>query len=264
MTTPSKAYAVRRISPTEHQLVAGRNLAAGELILCEQPVVQVPVGYYEFGTYVWDILDKLLSNKVLLAQYTRYQLLGSQLLLDPEDRAMEDFMVQKHRKSRRFVHELYLSIGTNNIGFIDEGYLVRGYGLFPALSRTDHSCDPNAKLTPANWRVGEVGLSAKRDILAGEPLTWSYFREAEFLPLDWATRNYNLVNLYRFACRCPRCETERPNNVPSSQAGQLDYFDKLFMEQAREIAKSPDALDRMRAESPMNLHRDLLAAHGVR
>lgn len=263
MTTSPKTYAVRRISPTEHQLVAGRNLAAGELILVEKPVVQIPVGRYRYGTYVWDLIDKLLSDKALLAQYTRCQLLGSQLLMDQEDEAMESFMVQKHGKSRRFIHDLYLGVGTNNLGILDEERLLRGYGVFPVLSRADHSCEPNAELTPANWRAGEAALSAKRDIRAGEPLTWSYFREAEFLPHDWVTRNYSLVNVFRFACRCPRCESERPRDVPSSQAGQLAYFDKMFRAQAKELAKSPEGFARMLAANPMNLHRSCLSERGI-
>jgi hypothetical protein len=267
MTTPPKAYAVRRISPTEHQLVAGRNLAAGELILHEQAVVHVPVGRYRYDTFVWDLIDKLLSDKALLAQYTRCQLLSSQLQLHAEDEVIEDLMVKKHHKSRRFVHELYLGVGTNNLGILDEAGLVRAYGVFPFLSRADHSCEPNAELTPANWRAGETALSAKRDIRAGEPLTWSYFREAEFLPQDWATRNYHLVNVFRFACRCARCKAERPNDVPSSQAGQVAYFDKLFMEQAKEMARSPDSLahfKNLQAESPLNMHRKRLAERGLR
>jgi len=259
MTTSTKAYAVRRISPTEHQLVAGRHLAAGELILCESPVVQVPVGRYKFGTFVWDLIDQLLSDKALLQQYNRCQLLASQLLLDPEDAAMEDFMVKRHQKSRKLVHDLYLSVGTNNLGILGEDRLVHGYGVFPFISRADHSCEPNAELTPANWQAGEAALSAKRDIKAGEPLTWSYFRETEFIPQDWATRNYNLVNLYRFACRCPRCERERPAEIPSSQAGQIAYFDKLFREQAKELVQSPEGMAQLHAQSPMNMHRDLLA-----
>lgn len=264
MTISQKAFAVRRISPTEHQLVASRNLAAGELILKEHPVVQVPVGRYKFGTYVWDLIDKLLSDRALLAQYTRAQLLGSQLLLGPEDEAMESFMVQKHSKSRRFIRDLYFGVGTNNLGILDEERLLRAYGVFPMLSRADHSCEPNSELTPANWRAGEAALSAKRDIRAGEPLTWSYFRESEFLPHDWATRNYSLVNVFRFACRCSRCQAERPQEVPSSQAGQLAYFDKLFREHAKELAKSPDGIARVLADNPLNLHRNSLAERGIR
>jgi len=263
MNDLAKLYAVRSISPTERQLVAGRNIVEGEVILCEKPIVQVPVGRYQFGTYVWDIVNHLLSSKPLLAQYARCQLLCSQLLLGAEDEAIESYMVKKHQRSRRFVHDLFLGVGTNNVGILDEAGLVRGHGVFPLLSRADHSCEPNTELTAANWRAGEVALSAKRDIRNGEALTWSYFREAEFVPQDWATRNYNLVNLFRFACRCPRCDQERPREVPSSQLGQLKYFDKLFMEQAREVVNSPDGLARMQAESPLNVHRNRLIERGL-
>jgi hypothetical protein len=262
MTTSPKPYAVRRISPTEHQLVAARNLSAGELILCEQPIVDVPVGYYEYGTYVWDLVDRLLADKEKLLQYSRCKLLAAPLLLDKHDGEVEAQLVKKHRKSRAFVRNLYLGVGTNNVGILGQDRLVHGYGVYEFLSRSDHSCEPNAQLSPSNWRAGESGLVAKRDIRKDEPLTWCYFREAEFLPVDWVSRNYNLVNLYRFACRCPRCEAERPADVPSSQAGQVAYFDKLLYAEAKRAAQSTEGLEQLRAQAPVNIHRDRLLASG--
>lgn len=242
MTITSSAYAVRRITPTEHQLVAARNLSAGEFILHETALVQAPEGRYQYQTFVWDIVDQLLSDKALLAQYNRLRLYAHQaFFLDPLDEIMENAMVVKHKKSRRLVRDLYLSVGTNNIGILDEKRHVRGHGIFPILSRSDHSCDPNTEVTPANWRAGETAMRVKRDIQAGEPLTWTYFRADEFLPVDWHTRNYNLVNIYRFACRCKRCEAERPADMPSSPADLLAHFDKLIL---------ADAIEHSNAASP--------------
>lgn len=260
MTTSTKPYAVRRISPTEQHLVAGRNLLAGEVILCEQSILHIEIGHYEYGTYVWDMVDRLLADKALLHQYVRCQLLATPLFTDEQDKAVEDLLITKHRKSRQFIRNLYYGVGTNNIGILDHDRLVRGYGVYPVLSRSDHSCAPNTALTPANWRAAESSLSASRDIRAGEPLTWSYFREAEFLPQDWVTRNYNLVNLYRFACRCPRCAAERPVDVPSSSAGQVAYIDKLLKVDAKKLASSPEGLEKLLAECPANMHRNQLLA----
>lgn len=258
MTTSTKPYAVRRISSTEHQLVAGRSLVAGELILCEQPLVHVPMGRYQLGTYVWDMVDRLMADKEMLRTYVRAELLATPLFTDDQDLAIEDFMVKKYRKSRLFVRNLYWSVGTNNVGILDEKWVVRGHGVYPMLSRVDHSCAPNAKLRPANWREAEVSLVAQRDIRAGEPLTWCYFRETEFIPQDWVTRNYNLVNLYRFACRCPRCQAERPAEVPASPAKQVAYFDVMLKAEAKKLVNSPIGLEQLEAQSPMNMHRKAL------
>lgn len=260
MTTSPKPYAVRRISSTEQQLVAGRSLAAGELILCEQPIVQVPVGRYRFDTYAWDLVDMLLADKERMLEYTRCHLYASRVLMEADDLAIEAHLVKTYRKSRQFVRTLYAGVATNNVGILDEERLVRGHGVYPLLSRSDHSCVPNCELQPANWRAGEVGLAAKQDIRAGEPLTWSYFREAEFLPQDWVTRNYNLVNLFRFACRCARCQAERPPEVPASQAGQVAYLDELLYAEAKKLASSPEGVAHARAQCSVNLHRDRLQA----
>ena len=257
---PTEAFKLRRTSPTEQQLVAARQLAAGEVILREKAIIQVPVGYYVLSTYVWDLVDMLLSDKERLLQYNRLHLFASRTLLDAQDQEIEAHLIQKHRKSRQFVRTLYCSVATNNVGILDDECLVRAHGVFPWLSRSNHSCEPNTALTPANWRAGETSLVAKREIRAGEPLTWCYFREAEFLPQDWETRNYNLVNLYRFACRCLRCQAERPAGVPASPEGQVAYLDKLILENAREIAKTPEGVEKLRAESPVNVHRERLFA----
>lgn len=259
-TTSANPYALRRTSPAEQQLVAARSLAPGETVLFEKPIVHVPVGFYQLSTYVWDMVDMLLSDKERLLQYTRLRLYASRTLLDVEDQEIEARLIQKHRKSRQFIRTLYCSVGTNNVGILDEDLLVRAHGVFPLLSRSDHSCEPNTALTPSNWRAGETSLVATREIRAGEPLTWCYFREAEFLPQDWMTRNYNLVNLYRFACRCPRCQAERPADVPASPAGQVAYLDKLILQNAREMAKTPEGVEKMRAEAPVNMHRERLFA----
>lgn len=259
-TTPDNSFSLRRISSTEQQLVATRSIAEGETVLREESLVRVEVGHYQLTTYVWDLVDILLSNKEKLNQYTRLKLLASQTLLDDVDQQIEAHLVQKHRKSRQFVRTLYCSVATNNVGILDEEMLVRGHGIFPWLSRSDHSCEPNTALTPANWRAGEASLIAKREIRAGEPLTWCYFQEAEFLPQDWITRNYNLVNLYRFTCRCARCQKERPADVPASPAAQVAYIDKLIIKDALEAAKTAEGAQKMFESSPVNLHRERLLA----
>lgn len=254
------SFTLHRISSTEQQLVSARKLASGETVLFEKPIVQVAVGYYQLSTYVWDMVDMLLSNKELLLQYTRLHLLASQTLLDADDQLIETHLVKKHRKSRPFVRTLYCSVATNNVGILDDEGLIRGHGIFPWISRSDHSCEPNTALTPANWHVGEISLVAKQEIRSGEPLTWCYFREAEFLPQDWLTRNYNLVNLYRFSCRCRRCQAERPADVPASPAAQVAYIDKLILQDAREAAKTSEGVEKMMSEAPVNVHRERLFA----
>jgi len=258
MPTTYSACTVRSSAGGEHQLVAARAVKEGELLLTEPPVLHVPLGRYRLGTYVWDMVDKLLADPTLLQSYNRHKLLASQQLLDVQDQAIEDVLVKKYNKSRQLIRTLYCSIGTNNVGVLNEDMAVIGYGIFPQLSRSDHSCEPTASITTGDWRAQQVNLVAKKDLKAGEPVTWCYFKESDFLPQDYLTRNVALLNIYRFICRCPRCRAERPPELPAFGPKLVDYFDKIIQAEARRLSATPEGISQMVAQTPMNMHKDLL------
>jgi hypothetical protein len=221
----------------ESQLVATQRVAQGDVVLKETPLLQVPEFSRQWSSYAWEMVDRLLSNPSLFQQYRRWRLMAHVQLMHPDDLANESAMLQKHHKSRQLVRELYFSVGTNNVAVLNAERSRIGFGLYEYLSRADHSCVPNARLEGTDAGTGELMLVAYRDITPGEPVTWSYFREDEFLGADFEARNYGLVNIFRFACRCPRCVQERPAHL----VGNLDlvaYFDKLIAEHAQELVQS--------------------------
>lgn len=249
---------VQRAFRDEHQLVATQAVAAGEPLLVETPLLAIPVGRYAWGTYNWDFVDKLLSERMLLKQYDSWKLLQTTFLQDAEDLAVESALMKKHRLSRQRVKALYFSICANNIGLLDTDQMrLRGYGLFEVMSRSDHSCRPNARLRAADADRGEMALMASQDVKAGEPVTWSYFREREFLDADFETRNLGLVNHFRFACRCERCQQERPPALAAVR-DLVPHFDGVIREMAAELVKTPQGLAEVYANSPMEVHRRAL------
>ena len=258
MTTNSNACVVRPLPGGEHQLVAAKAVEEDTLLLAEPPLLYIPLGRYRFGTYVWDLVDKLLAEPALLQSYSRHKLLASPQLSDAQDLAVEDLLVKKYRKSRQLIRTLYWSIGTNNIGVLNRDWAVVGYGIYPQMSRSDHSCEPNARLMPGDWMAHQVNLVAKRAIKAGEAVTWCYFKESDFLPQDYMTRNVALLNIYRFICRCPRCQAEKPADLPAYGPKLVEYFDKIIRAEAKRLAATPEGISQMVAQTPMNMHRDLL------
>ena len=256
MTTIDHSY-VQRAYGTEHQLVTARAVSAGEPVLCERAFVSIPLRErYAYGAYSWDLVDLILSDRDLLLAYNRRRLAVTTFLQDPQDLAIEAALVRKHRKSRQLVRELCFSVGTNNIGILNDQRAVVGYGVFEKLSRADHSCMPNTRLEAADWSQGENQLVASRDIRAGEPVTWSYFREDEFLEADYLSRNAGLVNVFRFTCRCERCKAEKPADMGhlSSPRELLAYFDELLKQQAQEMMRTPGGLQTMLEGMPMAMH----------
>jgi hypothetical protein len=244
---------VTRRQDGEHQLSVVQSVHAGEVAFAETPLVSVPLGHYVWGTYTWDLVDRLLSDRELLRSYMKLKLLTTPFLMDATDEAIESALVQQHKKSRQLVRDLYFSVGTNNIVVLDDERLAVGYGLYARMSRVDHSCDANTSLQGLDVHQAKLGLVAKRDIAAGEALTWCYFREDEFAGADYETRNLALVNVFRFACRCSRCEAERPAHL-RGRKDLVAYFDGLIAEQARAMGGNPQALlDAVNSE-PMVVH----------
>ena len=99
-------------------------------------------------------------------------------------------------------------MATNIISYFGENYEIKGYGIFPVLSRANHSCNPNAFLAPGVEEAREVMLIAEKPIQKGATLTWSYAVTKEFDDADYFSRNKALWLNFRFVCRCERCESE--------------------------------------------------------
>lgn len=229
-----------------------------EPLLVETPLLTIPVGRYNWGTYGWDFVDALLGDRALLQRYDRCKLAATEFLLDQEDLDTLTALMRKHKLSRERVRRLYFDVCTNNIGVLadDQRRVVR-YGLFERMSRSDHSCAPSSRLVSSASDRSAMALVAGRDLKPGEAVTWSYFQEDDFLQADFETRNLALVNTFRFVCRCERCRAERPPEL-AGKRDLLPYFDAQLRKMAEEMAKTPEGRAEILASTPMEMHRRAL------
>ena len=197
------------------QLQAVSLIPQGAEVLREHPLVKVALGGYAYGTHVWDMVNRILSDRAIKQEYYGWGLKqnpkrGGFGRLDAE---VTKALSQKHGVSRDIVQNIYLSVGTNNIGYVGPGGTLQGFGLYKILSRANHACDPNANIAPGDAAAGETVLVALRDIQLGEAITWRYLdvaEERDFSVADYHARNRALATLCGFACTCARCSAEQP------------------------------------------------------
>lgn len=220
-------------SGDQHQLLAAKHFTAGEMVVIEQPILHVAAGRYREGTYVWDLVDALLSKPDLLLSFNRLKLHRTPQLQAPDDVEAENRLVKRHGRSRQLVRQLFETVATNNIGMPMGPRQIVAYGLFPTLSRSNHSCDPSCELQAGSLPQREVLLRAKRDLASGDEVTWSYVQDSAFLAFDLHTRILALYDSYRFICRCQRCLAER--TLGESDADLANRLDREITEMARQI-----------------------------
>lgn len=209
------------------QLQATSLILQGSEVLREQPLVKVALGRYAYGTHVWEMVDRILSDRAVKQAYYGWGLKQNPKRggFDRLDVEVTKALAQKHGVSRQIVQNIYLSVGTNNIGYVGPGRTLQGFGLYKILSRANHACDPNADIAPGDTAVGETVLVALRDIQPGEAITWRYLDTAEgqdFSAANYHARNRALAALCGFACACPRCSVEQPAAL--KDVDLLSYF----------------------------------------
>lgn len=216
----------------ERQLTATELIKEGEVIISETPLVSVRDITPKYSTYAWELVDKILSRSDLTQRYCILRLKVSKFLMDPEDNQIERDLAKKHRCTRDFVKKLYFSVSTNNIAYVDAHWQIIGHGIYPILSRANHSCKPNSTYKPGNIENKEVTLVALHDIRAGDAITWSYSQSPGFADADYTTRNLDLMNVFRFVCSCERCQTEIPPEL-AKLPNLSRYFNEWLMELSR-------------------------------
>lgn len=166
----SSSYRITSIDGKGLGFVAIRHIFAGEKILEERPILtgQMNELKQRFGI----ILAQFSSTKrrQILALYNAF----------PEYNDEVGILV------------------TNSYGLGPQGRLS---GLFPYLSRLNHSCRPNSERCWDHDREVET-LYALRCIETGEELTVSYFDNAE---MTRAERQCVMRTSWRFECKCECC-----------------------------------------------------------
>lgn len=236
MTTTTTNCLVVTSWGKEHQLTTTELIKEGDVIVAETPLVSVLDANPKYTTYAWDLVDKLLSSADLMQRYYASRLKVSKFSTDMEDQQIERNLAKKHRYTRDMVKTIYFGVATNNIGYKDAHGQVIGHGIYPIISRANHSCRPNATHKPGNIETREVSLVAVRDIQSGEAVTWNYANTPIFNDADYTTRNFNLMNTFNFVCNCERCKEEIPLELVD-MPNLPRYFVGLIRDEAEQYVR---------------------------
>lgn len=210
MSAESPAFPLVRVTGwgDEQQLVAAADIATGVALLAEYPIAFAQTHPDEDAFAPWLLLETILSSPAMFDRVIAEDLKMTKWPLSTEDETRLEHLSRKYKRNPKKLGQLYHRIAANNLRYSQAG--VTGYGIWPVVSRANHSCAPNAKVcaTPPH-PLAEL-LIATRPIAAGEPVCWNYLGDEAFLRLDWRARNAQLLRDFQFVCRCPRCLAERP------------------------------------------------------
>ncbi len=212
---------------SEAQLVATADIEPGVLLVGEYPVAFVETRPEEDEVGPWLLLECVLSCQEMFERVAAQDLKMTKWPITSDDEETLQDLARRYKRNAKKLVQLYHRIAANNIRYTQAG--VTGYGIWPTLSRSNHSCDPNAQLRAAKERPLEELLLATRAIPKGAAICWSYYSETSFLALDWVERNARLQHDFQFLCRCSRCKSERP----AQTAGRSNTEVLAFIRQAR-------------------------------
>lgn len=207
----------------EMQLVAATDVDKGALLAAEYPIAFVAIEPDEDDIGPLLLLESILASDETYARVSAEDLKMTLWRLGASDLETLEGLAQKYRRNPKKLIQLYHRVAANNIRYSQGG--TQGYGIWPIVSRSNHSCDPNAQLgATAKQPLAEL-LLATRPIPNGAAICWNYFADEAFLALNWFERNAQLLKDFQFLCRCPRCEAERPPEVAAlSKEGIAAYF----------------------------------------
>ena len=195
----------------EMQLVASADAEPGALLSAEYPIAFVEIEPDQDDAAPMLLLESILATDATHARVSAEDLKLTTWQLGAADLMMLDALSRKYGRNPKKLAQLYHRVAANNIRYAQGG--VIGYGIWPIVSRSNHSCEPNAQLGATPRQPLAELLLATRPIKAGDAICWNYLGSASFLALDWFARNAQLLKDFQFLCRCPRCEAERPPHV---------------------------------------------------
>lgn len=218
------------------QLCATAPIAAGEEILREKPLVAVASSDLELGSAAWDLTHRLIADTRLRDAYYAWQVRS----LDShehsrQDREIERLMAKRYGTPQPMVGKLHAGVSAFHVGYGPGEGRHQGYGLYQAIGRANHSCDPSAELVVVDSASGEQAIRAIKDLQPGQEITRTYIDDATgFLGRNFLVRNVTLVSRMGFACRCPRCHSERPQDLKN--VNLLQFFRSFLKAQAEKEA----------------------------
>lgn len=207
----------------EKQLVAAQDVEKGALLTGEYPIAFIETRAGEDDIGPWLLLEGILTSTSMYERVNAEDLKLTKWPLSADDQANLERLARTYKRNARKLAQLYHRVAANNIRYARDG--VTGFGIWPTISRSNHSCDPNAEVRGAAQMPLVEVLLATRPIRTGDAVCWNYFSDASFLALDWFERNARLHRDFQFLCRCPRCESERPAGITDlARAELIAYF----------------------------------------
>lgn len=186
------AYEVRNVPGKGKGIIATRNIAFGEIVIMERPILIFP-------RLMLDI------NSVLGFQAHAKQSMTREDWIKFNDLAN----VQGNFPTFDGIRF------TNTFGIQLQKGKEKYSGVFFELSRLNHSCGPNLKGT-WNPHLFTFSVQAARPIFAGQELTLSY--TDIFLP--YAERQSALQQDYKFSCNCTYCKTSSVSSLSAAASDQ--------------------------------------------
>ncbi|KAK0478852.1 hypothetical protein IW261DRAFT_1608306 [Armillaria novae-zelandiae] len=176
-------YTIRDVPGAGKGMFTTKNIAPGDLILREHPVVVIPE--------VIPTMNGAPSQFIPLAVQN----------LPPKEK---EAFLQLH-DCKNFPDKVKGIVDTNamNIGRLPGPFEGSFAGVALGLSRINHSCAPNAICT---WHTPSFtfNITAFKPIKAGEQIFISYLTQNEILK-PRATRIKSLQDKYAFTCKCSSC-----------------------------------------------------------
>lgn len=199
-----RSYSIRDIPGKGKGVIATRDIAPGEIVIIERPILIYPLTVYveavePFQQYARESMDP--------RDWIKYH-----ELVNVKDGCVSEF--DGIRATNAFTIKLKED---------KEDYC----GVFLESSRLNHSCGPNLQ---HSWDPGlfTFSLQAVRSIRAGQELTVAY----EDLCSSRADRQFNLQRLYKFRCRCEHCEKPSRTSNQDRRAAGVDMesgpFEQMY------------------------------------
>lgn len=209
----------------EKQLVAAQDIASGAPVLGEYPIAFVETREGEDDLGPWLLLEGILSDHAWYVRVDAEDLKLTKWPLGADDESRLERLARTYKRNPKKLAQLYHRVAANNVRYQRDG--VIGFGIWPTISRSNHSCDPNTQIRTGVQQPLAEYLVATRDIAAGSGICWNYLSDPAFLKRDWFARNAILHRDFQFLCRCERCESERPPGVAQLPRAELiAYFSR--------------------------------------
>jgi len=215
----SKNMAPRKLAPCYKQqpitdkgegLVATENISRGTLIISESYLIACILEEHPKDTHTQQDEDRLSRALNVISKSKR-----------------DSFKALAPQKQRRVASDISRFV-TNCWALGEPTHGGRLHGVFPNVSRLNHSCFPN---TCFNWdaRQKKGTLYALMDIDKGTELTVSYINDFTWATID--ERQEELKSIFKFNCQCEICHSDANYTWTTWRANHRkslhDYYEGL-------------------------------------